>query len=432
MYSKIKSWRVKNFRNLGDIEIDFTQSPIVTLIGENEAGKTSVVKTFGVLGCNAYQSDQKDYIRDGTTGFGICASLEDGTNVFRFKTKDVNQYRIDKNDQCLFQVDKIDRGYGIPVEVEKVIGMIIEPETKELLQVRTYEDQLLFVLTKSSENYKVMYNALKVENITRAINIGNKEANEYRKAVGNYEVSIETLENTLKGIKIVDIDNAVKVKNQIKAEVNAVSKMQKVINLVERNNEIDLRLGVLRLLGSTSEISEVLSYKLNMLGSLVDNVKDVQSRMNRYTQMNTLSEIEYNPILKLNRIIELKVDLQKKTNVLGNFQSLGGAQVIDYKTVLDLDRLRMLVSTSNSVDSQLNIYKEIGSEISSKELTLIQSLDKVKELLSGCATLIDGIDENKKEADYWYNKIKESGVIVTNCPNCGETVVVDANLVNEN
>lgn len=430
MYSKIKSWRIKNFRNLGDIEIDFTKSPIVTLIGENEAGKTSVVKTFGVLGCNAYQSDQKDYIRDGTTGFGICATLEDGTTIFRFKTKDVNQYRIDKDNQCLFQVDKIDRGYGTPVEIEKVVGMIIEPETKELLQVRTYEDQLLFVLTKSSENYKVMYNALKVENITKAINNGNKEANEYRKAVNNYEVSIETLEDTLKGIKIVDIDNAVKVKNQIKEEVNVISRMQQIISLINRNNEIGSELGVLQLLNETSEISEILGYKLNMLGSLIGNEKVVQLRMKGYTQLDTVSEIDYNPILKLNRVRELKRNLESKASVLGNFDSLSGAQLIDYKATLELDRLRGLVKDANKVSSQLSIYKGMGSEIPNKDLATISSLDKVKQLLNRCANLGTSITEGKQEADSWYNKIKESGAIVTSCPNCGETVVVDASLSN--
>lgn len=430
MYSKIKSWRIKNFRNLGDIEIDFTKSPIVTLIGENEAGKTSVVKTFGVLGCNAYQSDQKDYIRDGTTGFGICATLEDGTTIFRFKTKDVNQYRIDKDNQCLFQVDKIDRGYGTPVEIEKVVGMIIEPETKELLQVRTYEDQLLFVLTKSSENYKVMYNALKVENITKAINNGNKEANEYRKAVNNYEVSIETLEDTLKGIKIVDIDNAVKVKNQIKEEVNVISRMQQIVSLINRNNEIGSELGVLQLLNETSEISEILGYKLNMLGSLIGNEKVVQLRMKGYTQLDTVSEIDYNPILKLNRVRELKRNLESKASVLGNFDSLSGAQLIDYKATLELDRLRGLVKDANKVSSQLSIYKGMGSEIPNKDLATISSLDKVKQLLNRCANLGTSITEGKQEADSWYNKIKESGAIVTSCPNCGETVVVDASLSN--
>ena len=35
-----------------------------------------------------------------------------------------------------------------------------EPETKEYLHIRTYEDKLLFVVTPNSTNYKVMYNSI--------------------------------------------------------------------------------------------------------------------------------------------------------------------------------------------------------------------------------------------------------------------------------
>ena len=47
-YSPIKKIYIKNFRNIGEAVIDFEESPIVSLIGENEAGKTSVVKAFSV------------------------------------------------------------------------------------------------------------------------------------------------------------------------------------------------------------------------------------------------------------------------------------------------------------------------------------------------------------------------------------------------
>lgn len=35
-YSPIKKVYIKNFRNIGEATIDFTESPIVSLIGENE------------------------------------------------------------------------------------------------------------------------------------------------------------------------------------------------------------------------------------------------------------------------------------------------------------------------------------------------------------------------------------------------------------
>ena len=86
-YSKIKKVRIKDFRCIGDITIDFTKSPIVSLIGDNESGKTSVVKSFSTLGCNADARNQKEFIRDNTRGFGIVWELEDGTLIKRIKTE---------------------------------------------------------------------------------------------------------------------------------------------------------------------------------------------------------------------------------------------------------------------------------------------------------------------------------------------------------
>ena len=52
-YSPITKLYIKNFRNIGEATIDFTDSPIVSLIGDNEAGKTSVVKAFAVCALHA-------------------------------------------------------------------------------------------------------------------------------------------------------------------------------------------------------------------------------------------------------------------------------------------------------------------------------------------------------------------------------------------
>ena len=152
-YSKIKKVRIKDFRCIGDITIDFTKSPIVSLIGDNESGKTSVVKSFSTLGCNADARNQKEFIRDNTRGFGIVWELEDGTLIKRIKTDSINKITIEKDGKVVYNTDKIDA--GLPPELQNIVGLLEEPETKELLQVRTYEDSLLFINTKSSENYKV-------------------------------------------------------------------------------------------------------------------------------------------------------------------------------------------------------------------------------------------------------------------------------------
>ena len=107
MYSPIKKIYIKNFRNLGEVEIDFTESPIVCLLGENEAGKTSVIKAFSVCALHSTPRDQKDYIRDGTQMFGVKIELQDGSSVTRLKTATVNKYVVEKADGTKWETNKI-------------------------------------------------------------------------------------------------------------------------------------------------------------------------------------------------------------------------------------------------------------------------------------------------------------------------------------
>lgn len=141
-YSPISKLRVKNFRNIGDVTIDFEQSPIVALVGENEAGKTSIIKAFSMCALHDSPRDQKDYIRDGTQALGIEIDLADSTKIVRIKqTNGGNIYRVISPDGSTWDTTKITD--GLPEKINQLMGLIVEPETGEYLNVRTYEDRLL-------------------------------------------------------------------------------------------------------------------------------------------------------------------------------------------------------------------------------------------------------------------------------------------------
>lgn len=428
-YPKIADWRIKNFRNLGDVYIDFTESPIVTLLGDNEAGKTSVVKTFGVLGCNAYTTEQKGYIRTGMEGFGISCLLEDGTRVVRLKKTDSNYYNISKPNEPPIQISKIDRGYGVPVEVEKIMGFVVEPETKEMLQVRTYEDQLLFVLTKASENYKVMYNALKVENISRAIRAGNDEANESRKTIGYCEASIDTLSESIRRIKVVDIDNAKVIRERIRLGYNQLIKLDKLTELVKRQKSIESQLGSLAELSKAPCIPEVVSYRLNRVGKLLDNVKKIQKEEEVYSGVSNINEISTSEIYKLRRALGLKEQrdvLSIKSNIYKELSKTGNIQL----NVIDqLSRVIDKKARLEEITVKEKIYNNLGESIS---IDLVQAINKAKtvmELITSNKLIESTVDEENRQAESYYDSIKQFGVIVVECPKCGEPVIVDRDVV---
>ncbi len=157
-YSKIKKIKTVNFRSIGSIEIDMTDSPIVALTGTNEGGKSSIIYAFGAAAGNLRRTKHNQYIRTGTDGWASLIELENATKVLRKKSSSLNGYTLVTADGQRRDATKID--VEVPDYIEAVMGLFRDPETKECLQVRTCDDPLLFVNTTDGQNYKAMHNAI--------------------------------------------------------------------------------------------------------------------------------------------------------------------------------------------------------------------------------------------------------------------------------
>lgn len=419
VYSPIKRWGIKNFRNLGDVEFSF-DTPIVTLVGDNEAGKTSVVKTFAVLGANGYATEQKEYIRDNTKGFQIECELSDGTTVKRVKTASENAFEILSADGEVYAADKIDRGYGTPVELERVMGMMVEPETKELLQIRTYEDSLLFVLTKSSENYKVMYNALKVGNLTRAISVGNQQANGYRNAIDEYSVKAETLESELESIKDIDIASAVRLKGEIERLSRIVAGLTGLIKRLDAADESEARLRVYAGVAGIREESESVGHSFKSLVERLGAQERVATRLNAVAKIDSVSmERDVDGVVKLLSRLRDRERLKSVAEIFAGLDTvreeresvLTGLLALS-KRVLDGERLAGAVTAFTGLPK---------SEVDISMLSRLRGLIGRIESLKSAETELSRVQEKASES---YAALKATGAEVMVCPNCGADIVL--------
>ena len=421
-YSKIKTWRVKDFRCIGDITLDFTKSPIISLVGDNESGKTSIVKSFGVLGCNAESMSQKGYIRDNTRGFGIACELEDGTVINRTKTDTTNTIDILKENETVYSTDKIDRGYGVPVELEKEMGLLVEPETGELLQVRTYIDNLLFVTTSGSENYKVMYNALKVDNISKAIKSGINESNNISSKVKELESGLNTLRDTVLNIKVLDTESVVKVRDKIKSNLLIKMKLEKLLQLTESVGRLSNKLKFSEELNKTGELDINLALRMENLVSYLNSLGKLEEKVKKLSSVESLHEISLTSTDKLGKLVAYSSELNKIN--LSKYKDLESLSEISLNTA---DKLINLVGSVNRLTEVRNSISNYSDLTKLNELK-VDSLDKFTKLFSlseEVNRLRNVIKQKKEEGDKYYSLIKESGLSVTECPNCGSSVVVD-------
>lgn len=468
-YKKLKSILIKNFRNIGQVQLDFSESPIISLIGDNESGKTSCVKAVAVCALNAWTRDQKDYIRDGTSGFGVAIELEDGTIVARLKTATINNYTIKRPNGESWDTNKLDA--GVPVQVQEIMGMIQEPETKEFLQVRTYEDQLLFVVTPSSTNYKVMYDALKVDQITRGIKIGSLQANALKSKIYENEISVKTLSNSIDKIVIYDIEPLKNIKNRLQAELSQIDRLEKAVALKKSIKIAEDRLGALKLIfdNKLEAINSVEVNRIVDISRLLNKSKELSNRLNILEAVSTIEQIDLTMISKLLSSVDRLRELKEKLNRVKIYEGLESIEGIDENIVSSMNKAIYLLDTIRAKQQEYE-QQDVSqcSLISDTDILIINNLQKAIELkhsinlakakyeaidTSGCTEIADSelriIDKLQKTinmisnyrqlwqeyqaADYYVKQVsaylKQMGVSFVTCQNCGESVIVDIDAI---
>ena len=425
-YSPIKKIMIRNFRNIGDAEIDFTDSPIVSLIGENEAGKTSVVKAFSVCALHSTPRDQKDFIRDGTQGFGIIIQLEDGTTVSRLKTSTANRYIINYPDGTSWDCNKPEN--TLPVEVQNVMGMTEEPETKEYLHVRTYEDQLLFVVTPASTNYKVMYDALKVAQLTQAINVGSKEVNALKSEINSNETGIETLRTSLRGIRTFDVTPLVQIKQRLTKELEVLNKLEKVAEIQSKIEGISQKLGAMQALinGEAKEINIEQAYKFNRVSNILSSIEDLNKRCSRFNDLDTLENIDTHCVSKMLNILNIKDNTERILSGLGALADIGKANEVNVSVVSGLARAEQLIKKLDHQEKMYRVMSTDGAElVDQTEFNAVLKMERwinIAERNKQLESAVTQLDDYCRQVEAY---IKSLGAAVEICPKCGETVVID-------
>lgn len=425
-YSPIKSIYIKDFRNLGNVQLDFDESPIISLVGDNESGKTSVVKAFGVCALHANPREQKNYIRDGSNGFGVAIELEDGTLISRVKTATFNQYSVKDTNGETWSTNKIDA--GLPIQVQELMGLIEETETKEFLQIRTYEDQLLFVITPASTNYKVMYDALKVDQLTRAIKLGSTESNKLKSEILDNETSIRALSSNIKSLKFYDLEPVVNIKNRLIEQIKPLELLDRAKRVLDNINKAKEHLGALNLIeeNKLEEISLLEANSLSSVYRIVNNKDRIDKELEVLKKSETLENIDLTLISSINKAIDIKTKLDniklksESLSVLESLDTIGGYEVNQ------LARGKQIIDTLNNQRKQYDkLYNTELKSIDKEDIDVINKIIKINYFIDRNSLLVA---EERKSTDYVEqveNYLKYYGVSVINCPKCGESIVTD-------
>lgn len=424
-YSPIKTIQVKNFNCIGDVTLDFEQSPIIALKGGNDVGKSSVIDGFCCSTYNANENNQKDCIRDGTSGFAVVTTLADGTQLTRKKTLKSNTYFIQYPDGSTWLADKIDKGSGVPLKVQEVMGCIKEEETGEFLHIRTYRDKMLFINTSAGTNYKVMYNALKVEHISKAIKKGNEEVNQTKRVIAENEIILDTLTKQYNHIRVYDIDALIQVNERIKKHQHLMKVLEEAVSI---KKQIDVQRQELLKYEQVTEkgltpIDCSMLDKIGQLRKLKQSVTMEQNKLILYANLTKCQHVETSTLDKFSSATKVLKELRQNQK-LNIYSGLDKCQPINTTSLSIFEACRSTKGYLNQLNLQLQPYEK------AKDITQVNL--ETFNALAMCHSMLQALQEQKshlfdlsEQQETLREELKATGVKMVTCNHCGNQVYVE-------
>jgi len=462
-YSNIKAIEIQDFRNLGHVKIDFTQSNIICLKGGNEAGKSSVVLALKSLGSMLNTKQYKEYIRTGTDAWTVMVYTMDNKAVYRKKTAKGQSYGIyqiceidgKEHYELVWSIDKLDEN-AVPKEVQDILGLTTEPETGELLNIRTYEDKMLFVDTSGGVNYKVMYNALKIDNLSKAIKVGTVEAKNYKGDIDKYTTSIDTCKDEIRKVRLVDIKSLFKIRDRIRKEKDLVENTTQAKSI---KHQVEAESSAIKALDDASNleiISESEFTNLQKVLTLASTLKREKEEVSAINQVFSLEEIDESLKEKCDKAIKLLYEVthsdrpalvatlsapivqDTEIKVLENIE-----EAIELKSfiqnndkpellntlsidILDTDTLSKVRKTVGVLKELRNLQTStLGDVLTLNEIDteVLSRINKAKELLSSINNMQVQVEQIDKGVQAYYAGLKAANIPYEICPNCGELIL---------
>lgn len=394
---------IENVQSIADLTLDFEESGVYRLVGDNDVGKSAILRAINALFHNVSRSSYKEYISDWADTFVVEGWFYDGGYVKLSRgANDFYEWSIPSSGNIVMKTDG-----KVPPELEEYFNLYTEKDKSKLtLNFNLQGDVLPFVDTSASDNFWLTQKALGTNVLLNASKMLKKENQDNQKLVKNtienidYEVAIsEKIANEIvNDSSVLDLlSDGINVINEEYEELeilyDALNKEQSFKTLKENYENIPIL--------SEQELSELYA-QANDLNTII-KYRDYFVKVNN--AKNSLRIID-DMLTKLN--IE---DLQKEIN---DFKFL--KEVLEKEKYIDImkDKLNSLTSKIISDDEIINCGNEIKLIESLKEYKnkLIKNND-LKLNLKTVDSKILGIDDE-------ILKLKEEEKI---CPLCGSDLL---------
>lgn len=401
--SAIKKITIDDLQSVKNLELNFEKSGVFRLDGNNDIGKSAILRGISALFQNVSNRNYKEYISDWAESFVVTADFYDGSFV------ELSRGAVDYYEWSLPSGSgRADKTKGkVPDPVAEYFNLYSEQEkTNLVLNFNLPGDTLPFVDTSTLDNYWLMQKALGTEDFLIGTRMLNRRVSDTRKEI---KVIFEIVEKQQE--KLDNITNEIKNDTNKKNPLDRFASIMKVEHaaLLEmyalEKEEID----ILRLKDKLASLITIPADKLDALekeGSVLKHMEKAATLENEIkgldTKLTTVTEVlkndfdtshlvsELKAIADAEKVVLLETQLNtlvdRKESVVKKESSL--AELVEVKTLLDsIKSSQQSYMEIKSIDEKQKAVEEIQKVVEEKATQLVNldlEIEKLKVELGEC------------------------------------------------
>ncbi len=427
----LKSLHLKNFLIHEDTKIDFSEKGITVFIGENGAGKSSILEaiTFALFG-KSDKGNQASLVKWGRKQATVILDFQKGNSVYRIervitlrgnKASSTGTVYQKKGDRYIPYYQK-----NITKEIPKLTGITNKIFSSSILVKQGDIEGILKLSPK--ERGKVLEEILDMT----LYQLLSEKAAEKRKTL---QIERETLKNSIPDTEEIkeridvlekeykklleekeDIEKRLSWEKQKERELKDI--LEKVLN---EKNAYEKKLEEIQNLKEKKEnyLQEINRYK-NLLHQIEEKEKQLKKLEEEVKELEKIEELlktfmEYEKLEEKNSFLEKEIkEYEGKRRYIQEYSSLYETYISfekEYKTLNQrLKELSIKEGKKETLSQQIKKLKEERKKHQLKALEIakkLQSFKKIYKTLELNPVIINQFIQNNKEAIDFYTKKKE-------------------------
>lgn len=394
---------IENVQSIVDLTLDFDETGVYRLVGDNDVGKSAILRAITALFTNVSRSNYKEYISDWADTFIVEGWFYDGGYVKLSRgAEDFYEWSIPNSSEKILKTDG-----KVPLELQKYFNLYSENDKSKLtLNFNLQGDVLPFVDTTASDNFWLTQKALGTNLLLKASK---------RMKLNNSDIDKEikiTNEN-------IEYENEIakKIDNEIRTDEEFIDKLSRNISVINEEQ---------------SELEKIKEFK-----GLLDTVNSMKTRLQ---EIPVVSDLEFHQLSTKSNELAL---LKEYKNQLDSISLLKRNLEINEVKSNQLRDLEILQEKDSEI-VLLNKYKKEKDHITTlktKYSTIMSSINALDlSTFSNKISEMNDLLKFKKEKEYINNLVKSkenTEVLVGNiekeilelkteekiCPVCGSDLL---------